>query len=277
MLAWRGDAILAVVALKSLLRFCEGRCAVTITDDGSLSHKQRTWISWHIPNVRFLPRRIENKQLTSILKTTPLLAQLYYGDYHPICKLIHPLVLSMCNKVIILDPDTAFFKSPDLLLSWIDDADNRDLFLHDKQNEKIAVPYETIEAFDRLRLELNALGKPWSMPYYFFNSGLLAYRVQRMDIQIAELYLKWLKNAPEKYKTGKPGLWFGPWTPEQTAYQLMFATMHPAPCPLGEQYRIGNSKGYTFNHFLGLQITQKASLKMLQDLIYTIRGHSIEA
>jgi len=101
------------------------------------------------------------------------------------------------------------------------------------------------------------------MPYYFFNSGLLAYRGDRCDLEVAEGYLSWLTSAPPKYTTGKPGLWFGAWTPEQTAYQLIFARMNPPAQPLSGDYRIGGNRARVFNHFLWLQLVKPSSLQML--------------
>jgi hypothetical protein len=108
------------------------------------------------------------------------------------------------------------------------------------------------------------------MPYYFFNSGLLAYRTVECDLDLGEAYLKWHASAPSRYTTGKPGLWFGNWTPEQTAYQVIFASMANPAEPFGDNYRIGNKPGHTFNHFLWLQLVKPSSLVMLDGIVQEI-------
>jgi hypothetical protein len=197
---------------------------------------------------------------------------LYRSTYQPIRKLFHPMCLSRCAKVLVLDPDTLFSSRPGRLIEWAKIQGNPNLFLHDHQDETSAVPVETVEAFDELRRLVGATA--WSMPYYFFNSGLLAYRPGTCDLDLAERYLTWLETAPPRYTTGKPGLWFGSWTPEQTAYQVMFACMNPAAQPFGDDYRIGNKPGYTFNHFLWLQLVKPSSFQMLQSVIASLPSRS---
>jgi hypothetical protein len=175
--------------------------------------------------------------------------------------------LSACARVLVLDPDAAFFRRPDALIEWAASERPPNLFLHDHQPEDLNVPPETKAAFEELRQLLTPGGEAWSMPYYFFNSGLLAYRTAECDLATAERYLEWLAAAPDRYTTGKSGLWFGQWTPEQTAYQLIFARMLPPARPLGDEYRIGNRPGFTFNHFLWLQLVAPSSLEMLRSLV----------
>ncbi len=174
--------------------------------------------------------------------------------------------------MIVVDPDTAFSKRPDALIAWAEKDETAGWFLHDHQNEARNVPAETREAFAELEKRLTAPGRTWSMPYYFFNSGLLAYRAGQCDFDLAERYLEWRESAPERYKVGKPGLWFGDWTPEQTCYQVMFALMDPPARPLGGDYRLGGPPGHTFNHFLQLALVQERSLQLLRGLIADLSG-----
>lgn len=264
MLVCQRDVQLAVLATKSFLRFVKSPISVAFTSDGSVTPADRAWISTHIPGARWLERRDCRTVLDS--QRYPRLARLYETNYHPLCKLLHPLLLSSAKRLMVLDPDAAFFKRPDDLLSWVDGSQRSSLFLHDHQQEDVQVPAETRQAFEELRKLLSADGRPWLMPYYFFNSGLLAYNREDGNLDAAESYLAWWEAAPELYTTGKPGLWFGNWTPEQTCYQVMFATMMPPATPLGEQYRIGSKPGYTFNHFLWLQLVEQGSLARLSQL-----------
>src|SRR5216684_4538523 len=205
MLLCRRDVEIGVLALKSLLRFPGVGWAVTLTDDGSLSGKQRAWIEYHVPGVSWLPRVAESAKLADALSHRPRLAALYRSTYQPIRKLLHPMCLSRCAKVLVLDPDTLFSSRPDRLIEWAKTQGCPNLFLHDHQDEASAVPVETVEAFNELRSLVG--GSAWSMPYYFFNSGLLAYRPDTCDLDLAERYLTWIETAPPRYTTGKPGLW----------------------------------------------------------------------
>jgi hypothetical protein len=267
MLLCRRDVEIGVLALKSLLRFGDARWAVAITSDGSVTDRQRRWIDHHIHGCHWLPAVSSDRRMIDALRTRPRLDALYRGDYQPLRKLLHPAVLARHARVVVLDPDTAFWRRPEQLVDWASSADGGGLFLHDAQDESVYVPAEVREAFEELRRVIQPPSRLWSMPYFFFNSGLLAYQCDRCDLDVAEYYLQWLAAAPSKYTTGKPGLWFGTWTPEQTAYQLIFARMDPAARPLGGDYRIGYGRGSVFNHFLWLQLIRPASLDMLRALV----------
>jgi hypothetical protein len=266
MLLCRRDVRLGVLALKSLLRFPDAQFAVTLSDDGSLSAAARAWVDRHVPGCRWVPRYSHDPRLTAALGSRPRLAELYRGSYHPICKLLHAAVLGRCERVIVVDPDTAFFRRPERLTAWAQGPGVPAWFLHDHQNEALNVPAETREAFAELQHLLTPAGRSWSMPYYFFNSGLLAYRPDRVDLDLGERYLAWRCTAAPRYRTGKPDLWFGDWTPEQTMYQVMFALMDPAAQPLGDDYHLGGDDGHTFNHFLRFYLVRERSLVMLRQL-----------
>jgi len=265
MLVCQRDVQLAVLATKSFLRFVDSPISVAFTSDGSVTPTERMWISTHIPGARWLERRSCQPYLDT--QRYPRLAKLYETNYHPLCKLLHPPLLSPAEKVLILDPDTAFFRRPDKLLSWVNGSQPGSLFLHDHQEESVRVPAETREAFDELQKLLCVAGRPWLMPYYFFNSGLLAYHREHVDLDAAESYLSWWEKAPGRYTTGKPGLWFGNWTPEQTCYQVIFATMISPAIPLDDEYRLGGKPGHAFNHFLWLHLVKAECLTRLRSLI----------
>jgi hypothetical protein len=267
MLLCQRDVRLGVLALKSLLRFSEARVAVTLTADGSVSVADRDWVDGHVPGCRWLPRRSDAARLTDVLQSRPLLASLYLGSYHPICKLLHPVALARCERIIVVDPDTAFFRRPDRLLAWADGQDRRAWFLHDHQDESTNVPAETREAFAELQELLTSPGRSWSMPYYFFNSGLLAFRRDQCDLDVGEHYLQWRQTIAPRYRIGKPDLWFGDWTPEQTMYQLMFALMEPPAQPLGDDYHLGGDAGHVFNHFMRYYLARESTLRMLRRLV----------
>ena len=274
MLLCHRDVRLGVMALKSLLRFSEARIAVTLTEDGSLSVEERAWVDRHVPGCRWLPQRSDDPRLVAALQTRPLLAALYRSGFHFSCKLLHPVVLARCERVIVVDSDTAFFRRPDRLLDWSEGQGQAAWFLHDHQDEAINVPAETREAFAELQSLLTPPGRSWSMPYYFFNAGLLAYRPDQCDLDLGERYLEWRATASPRYRTGKSDLWFGDWTREQTIYQVMFALMDPPAQPLGADYHLGGDSGHIFNHFLRYYLTRESSLRMLRQLVMDLSSLS---
>jgi hypothetical protein len=267
MLLCRRDLLTGVLALKSLLRFDDARFAVTLTHDGSLGPRHRDWVDRHVPGCRWLDRFERGPQLDAVWQKHPRLHEVYLSSYHPICKLVHALVLGRTERVIVYDPDTAFFRRPERLLRWAHGEGDHAWYLHDHQDEAIQVPAETREAFAQLARLLATPERPWKMDYYFFNSGLLLYPRRLCDLALTEHYLEWRLTAPARFKTGKPDLWFGDWTPEQTSYQVMFALMTPPSQPLGADYNLGGESGHVFNHFLRYYLVKDSTLRMLHRLV----------
>ncbi len=267
MLLCRRDVRIGVLALKSLLRFEEPRLAVTLTSDGSLTEQDRHWIDEHIPGCRWLARQESDPRLQAFLAEHPNVASLYRGSYHPICNLLHPTLLARTKKILVVDPDAAFFGRPDRWVDWVKCDAPRAWYLHDHQDEATNVPAEVREAFAEIASRYSPQGRSWKMDYYFFNSGLLAFRPEQCDLNLAERYEEWRIAAAPRYLQGKPGLWFGDWTPEQTAYQIMFALMDPPAQPLGDDYHLGGDRGHAFNHFMRYYLVKDTSLKMLADLV----------
>jgi hypothetical protein len=265
-LVCKRDLRIAALALKSLLRFAP-ELAVAITDDGTLSVPDRDWLAGHVTNVRWLARRVYVPEVNAALVSRPKLARLYSGRYHPICKLLHPLVLGRTERVIVLDPDTAFFRRPDLLLKWASGGDGRDYYLHDHQDEATQVPAAVRSGIADLAAQVLPAGRKWGVDRYFFNSGLLLYHRSRLNLDVAEGYFTWREKQPAELRTGKPGIWFGDWTPEQTGYLAMFAAADPPPVPLGPDYHLGGGDGFVFNHFLRHYLIQTPTQRMMAGLV----------
>ena len=273
MLVCRRDVRLAVLAVKSLFRFLNVSIGVTLTSDGSITRREQKWIDSHILNARWCERFACDGRLAEY----PELRNLYRSNYHPLCKLLHPLLLGAAERVIVLDPDTAFFAAPTRILEWIQSGAGHALYVHDNQDESRQVPGEVREGFEEVRSLFVQAGCQWKMPYYFFNSGLLAYCRSDLCLDFAEMYLSWWKSAPKRFKSGKSALWFGNWTPEQTCYQTLFASMKVSPEPLGEQYQIGAKANGVFNHFLWLQLVEESSLRRLEGLVQVMSSKGEDA
>ena len=269
LLVCKRDLRIAAVTLKSLLRFDDLRLAVTLTEDGSLDADDRSWLDTQIPGARWLPRRSDLPPISQALASFPHLAKLYASTYHPICKLLHPALLARTDRVIILDPDTAFFRRPDHIQRWVNGDLPGAFYLRDLQDETSQVPLEVREAFAKVAATVTPSNRQWGLRDYFFNSGLLMYRVSQLDLQVAEAYLEWRESAPVSLRQGKAGIWFGDWTPEQTCYLALFAVMDPPSVAFDHEYHLGGVDGFTFNHFLRHYLVKPETLNSLGRLIKT--------
>jgi len=268
MLLCRRDLRLGVLALKSLLRFGNDRLAVTITDDGTLNQSHRQWVSRHLPGCCWLSWPTPHQDLSKALKDRPRLAALYNSDYPPVNKMLHSMALARCDRIIVMDADTAFLKPPDRLLQWVRGDDPGGWYLHDHQDEDAMVPPEAREGFADLETTLNPHGRPWNLKHWLFNSGLLAIRPDTLNLDLAERYLEWLETIPKRYTIGLSGsIWFSQWTREQTCFHVMCALSEAPYKPLGEDYHLGGEAGHVFNHFLRLYLVQSDTLGMLRELV----------
>jgi len=270
MLLCARDVRIGVLSIKSLLRFADGHLAVTFTDDGSLTRADRRWVEQHIRGAhwRFWPDH--DPLLDDKLAQWPRLKALYASNYPPVCKLIHPMLLPRCPRVIVLDPDTAFFAKPERLMQWGHALDDHNWYMHDHQDEAAAVPDSVQQTFERLQIDMVPAGRRWQLDRRLFNSGLLAFRPSTLSLGFAEQYLAWREALPREEREGKAAIWFGDWTPEQTCYHVMFALGEVPPQPLGEEYHLGGDIGHTFNHFLRHYLVQDATLARLRMMMHEL-------
>ncbi len=266
-LVCRRDAWLTVLALKSLLRFEGVRLAVSLTDDGSLSRDQRERIERHVPGCRWLPRYCSEESLAEALRTRPQLHSLYGSEFHMIAKLLHPVLLSRCPRVIQLDADTAFFREPEQLLGWACGEEPAACYLHDVPEKEATVPPEVRAALGEVAAAMPAGSGGWSLDYCYFNAGLLLYRPEQCQLDRAEAFLRWRREQGNRWREGLGAIWFGDWTQEQTSYLAMFAGMSPAARPLDGCYRLAGEPFGVFNHFMRDYLVLPATLWRLEELV----------
>ncbi len=266
-LVCRRDAWLTVLALKSLLRFEGVRLAVTLTDDGSLGRTQRDRLSRHIPGCRWLPRYCDQPALAEALRTRPRLERLYGSEFHMIAKLLHPVLLSRCSRVIQLDADTAFFREPEQLFGWARGEEPAAYYLHDVPEKEATVPPEVRLALGEVAGAMPAGSGGWSLAYCYFNAGLLLFRPEQCQLDRAEAFLRWRRERGGALREGLPAIWFGDWTREQTSYLAMFAGMTPPARPLDACYRLAGEPFGVFNHFMRDYLVLPATLRRLEELV----------
>ncbi|MBI1338314.1 MAG: hypothetical protein GC164_15335 [Phycisphaera sp.] len=267
------DLLIGLVAIRSLLRFFQQdtRLALTVADDGSLNDEDRGLVDRQFPGARWCRWREEPTWLKPTLEKFPRLGELYRkSNYKPIGKLLYPMAGARCERVIVLDPDTAFFEHPQRIARFCGGDDAAPLYMHDHRNEARDVPAACQEVFAKLEHDLTPTGCAWRLAYRFFNSGLLVYRPDRMGLALAEHYLEWRTTMPDSINAGMGDIWFGRWTPEQTCYHVMFALSEEPAQPLGDDYWLGGGDGHVFNHFLRHYLVQTPSLRRLHALVREI-------
>ena len=269
----RRDRELGLLAIKSLLHFTRVPLAVTCTNDGSLDERDRDWISRHVPDVRWLPRILPEVRDSPALKAFPHMAALYAGDFHLISKILHPMLHARCERVILVDADTAFFKASPFLEEWARRGTSP-WFMSDVLEKEAGVPAQVRSAFDDLSRHLTAgNGRTFKLERFYYNSGFLLYRPVDLDLAHAEAYLAWRAAAPASTDSGPAGIWFGDWTREQTAYLAMLALADPAGQALGHDFCLGYAPDRAFNHFMRHFVVQPATLTRLRALIAALPKH----
>ena len=266
MLLCKRDFLAGLVALKSFLKAVSGPISVSITSDGTLTHNQRALTDQHLPGVRWLEWPLNDGQVREALKKRPELGELYRSNYPPVAKLLHPLLLAKSNRVIVLDPDTVAWRRLDLLNEWILGGMDHDFHLEDLPSRRRDVPREVAEGFRSFHQGLRSEFGPWKIDNLFFNSGLLAFHIEHMNLDVAEHYLRWHKQCSLQFRSTMSDIWFGPWTPEQTCFLVMFATSFK-PMPFGSQYVLGYEPSVAFNHFLRSGLVRPDTLKHLGQFI----------
>ena len=268
MLFCRRDLRIGLVALKSLLRFAGGRLGVALSDDGSLTERDRAWVSRHIPGARWLHGVGNDPQIRRLLSGRPRLTRLYDdGDFPLAAKVVHPMALAHSRRIILLDPDTAFFGPPKQILTWLETPEPQLWYMHDHQDEAMVIPAAAEQVLEQMARHLTSPGRTWAVQHRLFNSGLLLFHPEALDLDAAEQFLEWRKGLEASQCRGPLNIWFGPWTPEQTAYHVMFALSSAPVHPLGDDYHLGGAEGHVFNHFLRHYLVQRPTLARLRALV----------
>jgi len=104
-----------LVAIKSFLRYYDG-VAVVVHDDGSLQPKDISLIESHLPGALVIPRRQADAEFRDTI-ADPFLEQIR-GSYTSYLKLFDPTLYANGKRIVILDTDTIFLRSPDTIIDW---------------------------------------------------------------------------------------------------------------------------------------------------------------
>ncbi|MGH8570853.1 MAG: hypothetical protein ACREXU_23315, partial [Gammaproteobacteria bacterium] len=267
MLLCRRDLWIGVLSIKSLLRYTDGQLATTIIDDGSLGPAGQAVVDAHLPGCRWLHASALPSATADPLRGRPRLTDLVLGGFVFGPKLVFPRAHAKAAKAVLLDADTVFFRRPAILVDWLGDERGGALYLHDhRRDDHDEAPAEVTRQFAKFHALIGS-ARHWSLPHLYFNAGLLAFEPQRLDFDIAEAYLEWSSEVPRALQSGEPGIWFGHWTIEQTAYRLMYGYLDPAPRSFGREYRLEEPGDSVFCHFLREGLMRDEAIRRLQGVV----------
>lgn len=120
----------------------------------------------HIQGVHFIERDKADTQMNEALKKYKTCHK-YRTEHEAIigtsAKFFDQLLISKTNKLILMDADTMFFKTPTEVDDWIDSDGQQSFYLKDKINW-FCIPYPKINSIE---------GMPKVVP--LFNAGLLCF------------------------------------------------------------------------------------------------------
>jgi lipopolysaccharide biosynthesis glycosyltransferase len=104
-----------LIAIKSLLQY-DGNYAICIHDDGSLTSDDKKLISNHLPYARIIDRQFANSEFERLINNHFL--SKVRGSYTSYLKLFDTTLLNNSERIIILDTDTLFLRSPEEIIQW---------------------------------------------------------------------------------------------------------------------------------------------------------------
>ncbi|MCD0458890.1 hypothetical protein [Roseiconus lacunae] len=177
MLTCSADYHMAILALKSLLRFSSD-FRVVVHGDPSLDHRFAAMLSDHIPNARFVSsseadRIAENSfDLGGLRRELPdrfsLSEDFRYRGRAWAMKSIDLHLTAKSKSVVLLDSDTLFLNEPDEFFQWA--AETTGSFYTVPYWPNLRVPAETVS---KVLPGLKAIEK--------FNAGFIGYRRDELD------------------------------------------------------------------------------------------------
>lgn len=170
---------LSIVAMLSLNYFVPGLQYVFLHDN-SLNKYQKNSIkkiSLQIKDIGSFSKKLSDK-----IEGYPYLSALANSDWFG-KKFLIPILSSPQNKIIVLDSDTIFLKSPKQIINWINDKTKSNLYVPDYANFVTLSKIEAQKITGKESLKNN------------FNSGLLCINLNKYwDIHTLEQVESYLKQ-----------------------------------------------------------------------------------
>lgn len=232
-----------VFSFHSFLYFFKKKIACTVIDDGTLREHDITFIKANFPGIKIVLHKNANKEIYKKLLLYPNIKK--YRKLKLIdkfnLKLTDPFLLSDYEKIIYMDCDILFFRSPKEIISWTNKKYTQPLYiperpLKDKDTEpgEWSILNNIFKDYIKIPIDSN------------FNSGLICINREQLDLDLLEKSIKYTHKIKLEYT----------WTPEQYALSTICAK-HKA-IALGKNYRhlirksdLTDSKkiNYTLLHF----------------------------
>ncbi|MFZ2025582.1 MAG: hypothetical protein WAV51_04855 [Microgenomates group bacterium] len=115
--------LLYIVAIKSFTYWSHLHLPTMIIDDGTLTAKDRTLLTYHLKNCLVISKKTADKTAKQHLHTYPHCLTYRLDTTHDIethnQKLFDPFLLCKTDYFILLDSDVIFFSRPTAIIDWI--------------------------------------------------------------------------------------------------------------------------------------------------------------
>jgi len=161
-----------LLAIKSFLRFYN-KVAVVVHDDGSLTNSDKEILKDHISGIKIISFQQAENQLVEKLNNYKKI-QYYYQRYVISKQLFDYALLAKTEKIISLDSDILFFKSPTEVIKWIENGSK-----------------ELISNFEEYSIVQEQSMKKYGLSYTpGFNNGFFCYYRDIIDLAIIEELLE---------------------------------------------------------------------------------------
>lgn len=119
-----------ITALKSLLRFYDNVAIVVHDADGTLSDDDKNILQHHIGGIVIIDKMIADKQMKVILHSFPR-CQKYRSHILNSLELLDNGLLANTEKIITMNSDVLFLKTPEELIHWIVNGKNEIIFVYE--------------------------------------------------------------------------------------------------------------------------------------------------
>lgn len=176
------DLLLAINCIKTFYDTLQIPLPLYIHCDGTVTIADRKLLQRHLPFAAIVTPFLANRKLINRLRKYPyalLLRQGWQG-----IKLIDIPLLSLSSKVIILDADLYFFRTPTQIKKWIlMPADRVSLFMRDYKHFSELSFSEFYQ-----NIGIHRMTRP-------FNSGLLCFVREKYNIEFIEKVIKKIQQT----------------------------------------------------------------------------------
>lgn len=248
-------------SIKSFLHFSDRQYAVVLHDDGSLTDKDIRKLEYHLINVKVIRKRLADEQIVNRIKPYANVLKYRFGELAQTAwgkrmsifslKLIDFNLLAQTSKILVLDTDVLFFKKPDDIIHWMEDA---------SRNECLYA-YDEYTPIRDARHKLVGFEKK-AEPQCYFNSGLICFNGSAFNLPVLDDWLGNHKERVDKVYTFE----------QQTYNHLVHQTESHGPLPASYSFNY-NDRDSVATHF-GIKLLFFEHLKIVRQALQSRKART---